>query len=169
MALVRYATPLAAASLPRQINAESSLQSASPAYESARLFTVFGVGTDVIRGFALFLIAAAALGMFIALYQAMDARQYDLAIMRTLGASRGRVCGVLLLESLLLSAAGALLGVALGHALLAALGAWLPGAASLASGALRLLPRHLGAVPRGLAGAACAVLLCAWCARRRYL
>ena len=92
MALVRYATPLAAASLPRQINAESSLQSASPAYESARLFTVFGVGTDVIRGFALFLIASAALGMFIALYQAMDARQYDLAIMRTLGASRVGFC-----------------------------------------------------------------------------
>jgi len=166
MALVRYATPLAAASLPRQINAESSLQSASPAYESARLFTVFGVGTDVIRGFALFLIAAAALGMFIALYQAMDARQYDLAIMRTLGASRGRVCGVLLLESLLLSAAGALLGVALGHALLAAIGAWLPAAASLATGALMLLPSELGVVTLALAGGIIAALLPAWRAYR---
>ena len=47
MGLVRYATPLAAASLPRQINAETMLQSASPAYESARLLTVFGVGTEV--------------------------------------------------------------------------------------------------------------------------
>ena len=166
MALVRYATPLAAASLPRQINAESSLQSASPAYESARLFTVFGVGTDVIRGFALFLIAAAALGMFIALYQAMEARQYDLAIMRTLGASRGRVCGVLLLESLLLSAAGALLGVALGHALLAAISAWLPAAASLATGALMLLPSELGVVTLALAGGIIAALLPAWRAYR---
>jgi putative ABC transport system permease protein len=166
MALVRYATPLAAASLPRQINAESSLQSASPAYESARLFTVFGVGTDVIRGFALFLIAAAALGMFIALYQAMEARQYDLAIMRTLGASRGRVCGVLLLESLLLSAAGALLGVALGHALLAAIGAWLPAAASLATGASTLLPGELGVVTLALAGGIIAALLPAWRAYR---
>ena len=166
MALVSYATPLAAASLPRQINAESSLQSASPAYESARLFTVFGVGTDVIRGFALFLIAAAALGMFIALYQAMEARQYDLAIMRTLGASRGRVCGVLLLESLLLSAAGALLGVALGHALLAAISAWLPAAASLATGALMLLPSELGVVTLALAGGIIAALLPAWRAYR---
>ena len=166
MALVRYATPLAAASLPRQINSESSLQSASPAYESARLFTVFGVGTDVIRGFALFLIAAAALGMFIALYQAMDARQYDLAIMRTLGASRGRVCGVLLLESLLLAAAGAVLGVALGHALLAAIGAWLPAAATLATGASRLLPGELGVVALALAGGILAALLPAWRAYR---
>ena len=166
MALVRYATPLAAASLPRQINSESSLQSASPAYESARLFTVFGVGTDVIRGFALFLIAAAALGMFIALYQAMDARRYDLAIMRTLGASRGRVCGVLLLESLLLAAAGAVLGVALGHALLAAIGAWLPAAASLATGASRLLPGEIGVVALALAGGILAALLPAWRAYR---
>ncbi|HEV8554238.1 MAG TPA: ABC transporter permease [Casimicrobiaceae bacterium] len=166
MALVRYATPLAAASLPRQINSESSLQSASPAYESARLFTVFGVGTDVIRGFALFLIAAAALGMFIALYQAMDARQYDLAIMRTLGASRGRVCGVLLLESLLLAAAGAVLGVALGHALLAAVGAWLPAAATLATGASRFLPGELGVVALALAAGILAALLPAWRAYR---
>lgn len=166
MALVRYATPLAAASLPRQINGESSLQSASPAYESARLFTIFGVGTDVIRGFALFLIAAAALGMFIALYQAMDARQYDLAIMRTLGASRGRVCAVLLLESLLLAAAGAAVGIALGHALLAAIGAWLPAAATLATGASRLLPGELAVVALALAGGILAALLPAWRAYR---
>jgi putative ABC transport system permease protein len=166
MALIKYATPLAAASLPRQINAASALQSASPAYESARLFTVFGVGTDVIRGFALFLIAAAALGMFIALYQAMDARQYDLAIMRTLGASRGRVCGLLLLESLLLAAAGAFLGIALGHALLAAIGAWLPAAASLAAGASRFLPDEIGVIALALAGGILAALLPAWRAYR---
>jgi putative ABC transport system permease protein len=66
MALVRYASPLAAASLPRQINSETSLQAASPAYESARLFTIFGVGTDIIKGFALLLIVASCLGIFIA-------------------------------------------------------------------------------------------------------
>src|SRR5437867_1214766 len=129
MGLVRYATPLVAASLQGQINAETMLQSASPAYESARLLTVFGVGTEVIRGFAAFLMIAAAMGMFIALYQAMDQRQYDLAVMRTLGASRGRVCGLLLLESTILAAIGALFGIALGHALLALIGAWLPTAA----------------------------------------
>jgi putative ABC transport system permease protein len=75
MGLVHYATPLAAATLPRQINSETQLQSASPAYESARLLTVFGVGTDVIRAFAAFLMLAAGLGMFIALYQTMEQRQ----------------------------------------------------------------------------------------------
>jgi len=166
MALVRYATPLAAVSVPRRIDSATSMQAASPAYESARLFTVFGVGTDVIRGFAVFLIVAAAAGMFIALYQAMDERQYDLAIMRTLGASRGRVCAMLLLESLLLAAAGAIVGVALGHALLALIGVWLPAAASLASGASRLLPGEIGVIALALAGGILAALLPAWRAYR---
>ncbi|TMH30503.1 MAG: FtsX-like permease family protein [Betaproteobacteria bacterium] len=166
MGLVRYATPLAAASLPRQINAETMLQSASPAYESARLLTVFGVGTEVIRGFAAFLMIAAAMGMFIALYQAMDQRQYDLAVMRTLGASRGRVCGLLLLESTILAAIGALFGIALGHALLALIGAWLPTAASLASGAMRLLPSEFTIVVLVVAGGILAALLPAWRAYR---
>ncbi len=47
LALVKYTSPVAAASLPRAINAETVLQAASPAYESARLLTVFGVGIDV--------------------------------------------------------------------------------------------------------------------------
>jgi len=166
MGLVRYATPLAAASLPRQINAETMLQSASPAYESARLLTVFGVGTEVIRGFAAFLMIAAAMGMFIALYQAMDQRQYDLAVMLTLGASRGRVCGLLLLESTILAAIGALFGIALGHALLALIGAWLPTAASLASGAMRLLPSEFTIVVLVVAGGILAALLPAWRAYR---
>jgi len=166
MALVRYATPLAAVSVPRRIDHETSMQAASPAYESARLFTVFGVGTDVIRGFALFLIVAAALGMFIALYQAMDERAYDIAIMRTLGASRSRVCASLLLESLLLSLAGAIIGVALGHTLLALIGAWLPSAAALAAGARRVLPGEAGIVALALAGGILAALLPAWRAYR---
>jgi putative ABC transport system permease protein len=166
MALVHYATPLAAVSVPRQINNETMLQSASPPYESARLLTVFGVGTDVIRGFAAFLIVAAGLGMFIALYQAMDERRYDLAIMRTLGASRARVCGVLLLESLILAAVGAVLGIALGHALTAAIGLWLPAAAPLASGGWRLLPGEVGVFALVLVGGILAALLPAWRAYR---
>jgi putative ABC transport system permease protein len=58
LALVRYRSPLAAASLPRAINKETELVAASPAYETARLLTVFGVGIDLIRAFALVLMAA---------------------------------------------------------------------------------------------------------------
>jgi putative ABC transport system permease protein len=123
--LVQYASPLAAAMLPRQINAKSELQAASPAYETARLFRIIGTGVEALRAFALVLMLAAGLSVFIALYTALDERRYDLAVMRTLGASPARLFGLLLAEGLVLALAGALLGVGLGHALAAALGVWL--------------------------------------------
>ena len=123
--LVQYASPLAAAMLPRQINSQSELQAGSPAYETARLFRIVGVGVEALRAFAAVLMLAAGLSVFIALYTALEERRYDLAVMRTLGASPARLFGLLLAEGLVLALAGALLGLALGHGLAAALGIWL--------------------------------------------
>jgi putative ABC transport system permease protein len=123
--LLQYASPLAAATLPRQVNAQSELQAASPAYETARLFRIVGVGVEALRAFALVLMLAAGLSVFIALYTALEERRYDLAVMRALGASPARLFGLLVFEGLLLALAGALLGVVLGHAFTALLGTWL--------------------------------------------
>jgi len=167
LALVKYASPVAAASLPRAINAETVLQAASPAYESARLFTVFGVGTDVVRGFALLLIVASVFGLFVALTQALDERRYDLAIMRALGASRGRIVAVLLIESVLLAASGLLLGLVLAHGLAASIGIWLPAAAPLAQGARAWQPEEWGIVALALCAGILATLIPAWRAYRQ--
>ena len=122
MLLVQYASPLAVATLPRQINAQSELQAASPAYETARLFRIVGVGIEALRAFALVLIVAAGLSVFIALYNALEERRYDLAVMRTLGASRAKLFGLLMTEGVVLLF-GAMLGLALGHVLASVLGA----------------------------------------------
>ena len=123
--LIRYATPLAAAMLPRQVNASASLQAGSPAYESARLFRMIGVGIEVLRAFGVVLMLVAGLSVFIALTNALEDRRYDLAVMRMLGAGRGTLFGLLMLEGLLLALIGAALGLALGHAATAAIGALL--------------------------------------------
>lgn len=113
--LIRYRSPLAVASLPREVNAKGALQSASPALETARLLSLVGVGLDAMRGFALLLVAAAALGIFVALANALEERRYDLAIMRSLGASRATLLRQILLEGLLLAVAGTVLGWIGGH------------------------------------------------------
>jgi putative ABC transport system permease protein len=120
--LITYSSPLAAAILPRYVNANSAMQAASPAYETARLFTIIGVGVDVLRGFALVLIFSAGLSVFIALYNALEERRYDLAVMRALGASPRKLMALLLFEGLLLALIGAALGIVLGHALTELLG-----------------------------------------------
>ena len=120
--LIQYATPIAAAMLPRYVNNNSSMQAASPAYETARLFSIIGVGVDVLRGFALVLVFSAGLSVFIALYNALNERRYDLAVMRTLGARPMTLMLMLLFEGLLLALIGGVLGIALGHGLAEVLG-----------------------------------------------
>ncbi|TWB75551.1 putative ABC transport system permease protein [Nitrospirillum amazonense] len=113
--LLRYRSPIAAALLPRRINTGSAMQAASPAAEMTRLLSLVGIGTDTVRGFGLLLVASSALSIFVALYNATQARRYDLAVMRALGATRMRVSCLLLTEALAMGAAGTVLGLALGH------------------------------------------------------
>lgn len=140
--LVRYRTPVAAISLPRAINAGTKLQAASPAQETARLFQLVGTGLDAFRAFAGVLIVASALSLFIALWHAMHEQRYDLAVMRTLGASRGRILRFVLIQGAVLGVAGAVLGTALGHAAGWLLAEWLARARSLFLGDLGWVPEE---------------------------
>ncbi|MFO1308223.1 MAG: FtsX-like permease family protein [Burkholderiales bacterium] len=166
MILVRYASPIAAASLPREINQSSALVAASPAYETARLFTVFGVGLDLVRAFAAILVGASVLLLFVALAQALEERRYDLAILRALGARRRDLVRVLVVESVALAAAGAVIGLALGHAAAATIGWWLPAAAPLAGAAARPVAAEGVVVGLALAGGILAACWPAWRASR---
>ncbi len=113
--LIQFRSPLAAMQLPRWINSNSRLQAASPAFETERLFSLLGVGVDVIMGFASVLIGISALSVFIALYNSLKERRYDLAIMRSMGASRVRLFLLILAEGGTLTILGGALGVLLGH------------------------------------------------------
>ena len=113
--LIRYSNPLAAAQFPRFVNDQTSMQAAAPAVEVTRLLTLLGVGLNSIRFFAFVLILASVLGIFIALLNSMKERKYDLAIMRTLGGSRFKLFNHVMIEGAMISLAGGLLGIALGH------------------------------------------------------
>lgn len=114
--LIQYATPLAAASFPRMVNASSALQAASPAMEVARLFNLLGVGITALKGFALMMMLCAALGIFVGLMNALDDRRADLALLRLLGASRVSVFLTIIMQGAALGFAGVILGAIIGHA-----------------------------------------------------
>lgn len=119
--LIKYRNPVAAIQLPRMINAMTTMQAASPAFEMARIDSVFGVGVDVLTGLSVVLICISALSTFLALYNALKDRRYDMAIMRAMGAGRPRLFMMMILEGSTLTVLGALLGIASAHALLFAL------------------------------------------------
>ena len=117
--LIRYRNPMAAIQLPRMINSGTSMQAASPAFEMSRLFELLGVGISLLKGLALALVVIAGLSIFIALYNSLKERKYDLAILRTLGASRGQLVALVFLEGISLTILGAIFGIAFGHGFLA--------------------------------------------------
>ncbi len=156
--LLQYRSPMAAVQLPRFINQRTNLQAASPPFEMARLFSLVGVGVEGLRVFAYIIIFIAALSTFIALYNALRERQYDLAVMRSLGASRSRLFLLMMLEGVIISVLGGLLGLLLGHGFVSLLAQWVP-QSGLGLTALRFIPEEgwllLGSV---LVGGAAALL-----------
>jgi putative ABC transport system permease protein len=164
--LVQYASPLAAVSLPRKINTETNMQAASPAYESARLFRMIGVGADVIRAFGGVVLATAALSLFIALYHALNERAYDIAVLRTLGAHPATIAAMVMLEALMLAILGSALGLLLAHGLVALLVWWMAQQDSLRISAWAFSPGELWLLVPAFLAAALAALLPSWRAAR---
>ena len=113
--LIKYASPLAALSLPRDVNAESALQAASPAFEITRLLQIVGVGIGWLQAFTGILLASAALSIFAALYSSLKARRYDLAVLRCLGATRWQLFSLLFFEGSFLTVAGIFSGLIFAH------------------------------------------------------
>jgi putative ABC transport system permease protein len=123
--LLRYRTPLAAMSLPRDINSSAGLQAAAPAMEIARILQLVGLGLEGLRAFAWVLIVTACLSVFAALYGSLRSRRGDLAMLRCLGATRFEVFFAMMSEGMILSLIGIALGYSLGHGAIGAVGSWL--------------------------------------------
>ncbi|MEM1042192.1 MAG: FtsX-like permease family protein [Bacteroidota bacterium] len=164
--LIRYASPLAALSFPRYVNTQTDLQAAAPAFETARLFDLLGVGFGAVRAFGLVLIFVAVLSVFVALLNALKDRRYDLAMMRTLGASRRKLMAHVLLEGLLLAGLGTLLGLVLGHLAAAGLGGAVERAQGLDLGGFAFVPGEFLVVALALAAGVVAALVPAYQAYR---
>ncbi|MGF1924842.1 MAG: ABC transporter permease [Bacteroidia bacterium] len=136
--LIQYRSPMSVAMFPRMVNQMTSLQSASPAMESTRLFSLIGVGVDTLQWFAVLIMLIAAISVFVNLYNSLKERSYDLAIMRTLGASRAKLFVIVILEGLLLTIAGTIIGIVLGHILLEVIGSYQESSHAKLSGRLFL-------------------------------
>jgi putative ABC transport system permease protein len=117
--LVRYRSAAGAVRIPSMINRQTGMQAAVPAIETARLLSLLGVGIAAARAFAWLLAAVGGLSVFIMLLHAASAREGDLALLRVMGAGPARVFGTVLVEGVITAFAGGVLGLLLGHAVLA--------------------------------------------------
>lgn len=122
--LIQYRSPMSVVVFPRMVNETTNMQAASPAQESTRLFSLIGVGVDTLQWFAALIMLIAAISVFVNLYNSLKERKYDLAIMRTLGASRAKLFVIVITEGVILTIAGTIIGVGLGHLALQLIGSY---------------------------------------------
>jgi putative ABC transport system permease protein len=99
----------------RNINQNTDMQAATPAIELNRLFEMMGVGEKALRSLAFLIVFVSGLSIFIALFNSLKERQYELALMRVMGAGRHTLFILIVAEGLLLSFIGFLAGILLSH------------------------------------------------------
>ncbi|MGQ9693716.1 MAG: ABC transporter permease [Thermodesulfobacteriota bacterium] len=101
------------------VNQSDRNQIVIPSEVLPRLFNIIGWVDRVLLSIASILTALSALFLFFSLLSAMRERKRDLALLRSLGATRQTVMGMVISEALVISLGGGLLGLALGHGLTA--------------------------------------------------
>ena len=111
--LVKFRSPMGIMSLPRMINSGTTLQAAVPALEMNRLFHLMGLGITTLRLLAFAIMLISGFSVFIALYNRLKERKYELALLRALGSSRFRLSALLLTEGIVLAVLGFGLGLLL--------------------------------------------------------
>lgn len=113
--LIQARTPLALVALPYRINRTTPYSAAVPSQEWVRLLTVLGFGFAAFRAIGIALVVSASLAMLLALLARLRERRQEFAVLRLLGASRGQVFATVLIEAMLLAAAGGAAGLVLSH------------------------------------------------------
>lgn len=111
--LIKFRGPMGQLQFPRMINEYTNMQAAVPAIEINRLQALLGTGARVLRALGWLLAGLAACSIFVTLVQGTHERRYELALIRTMGGSRGKLLGLVFAEAFLLGLLGVITGIAL--------------------------------------------------------
>jgi putative ABC transport system permease protein len=112
---------IAMLTLPNLINEGMIAQAVSPIAVTSRFVDQLIAPLHfVLLVLTILIIIVASVGVLVSIYNSMNERSHDIAVMRALGANRIAVLLIVLVESILLSLLGGVVGVVLGHGLIAA-------------------------------------------------
>ncbi len=94
------------------------VQAVNPAQVMQVFFETFlGPSTTVLLLISLLVSIVAGVGILVSIYNSVSARTREIAILRALGATRGRILTLICAEAVLIGLIGGLIGLVIGHAL----------------------------------------------------
>ena len=82
------------------------------------LNSIVGPIRIVLLVLTILVVIVAGISILVSIYNSMNERSHDIAVMRALGASRNAVMAIILVESILISLGGGLVGILLGHGMI---------------------------------------------------
>lgn len=100
--LITFRNPMGLLTMPRRINQRTSMQAALPKYELERLFNFTEVGVKAISWIAYIILFISCITIFINLFKMVKERSFDLALMRTYGASNFQLIRIIAYEGFIL-------------------------------------------------------------------
>jgi len=100
-----------------EINQSKEAQFVVPNEVLPRLFNIIGWVDRVLAAIAALVTLMATGFLFVSLYSALQQRRRDIALMRSLGAHRRTVFGLIIAEALVITLVAILVGFGLGHVL----------------------------------------------------
>lgn len=116
--LVKSHNPAMAQQLMYVYNNRPEAQAVNPAWVMRQFFENFLKGPSmVLLLISLLVTIVAGVAILVSIYNSVSARLREIAILRALGATRGRVLALICLEAGLIGLIGGLLGLILGHAM----------------------------------------------------
>ena len=119
---------MATVQIPKIIDETEGLEDlgyAIPAIQLRRLLDNMGLGAGFLYVLAIIIIGISAFSMFISLYSSMKELKYEVALMRTMGASRMKLFFMVSMEGILIGLFGYLIGMIISHGGMAILAGYL--------------------------------------------
>ncbi|RNL80672.1 ABC transporter permease [Sinomicrobium pectinilyticum] len=123
--LVKFKNPMGMITLPRMINDKTNMQAALPNYEIERLSNLLSAGSKAITLIAAVIMLVSGISIFVNLYKAVRERKYEMALLRTYGASQWQLLLSMLVEGLLIGLVGFVGGILLSRLGLLVLGGYI--------------------------------------------
>lgn len=111
--LISFKTPRALLTLPRRINDQTNMQAALPKFELDKLYSYTGIGFKTITWIAYLILLISGMIIFISLYKMVKERSFDLALLRTFGASNFQLIKLVTYEGLIIVLSAFALGFGL--------------------------------------------------------